>query len=85
MQQLTFDFEIWYENPKDLRLFPEGSYLHLYHISIENRVIDGLYKIIKHYKKSVDVLYHYKYNKDNWTFASTNIKHSDIVRFKEWN
>jgi len=85
VQQLSFNFDIWFSKLNDLVLFPEGTYIHLYHINVENRVIDGLYKVIKHCKDSVEVLYHYKYDKDSWTFTTTLIKHSKIVKFKGWN
>lgn len=83
-KQLSFDFDIWYKDSLGLNSFSEGTYLDLYYINIENMVVGGLYKIIKHYKDSVEVLFHYKHNKDKQTFRSSIIKHSQIVKFKEW-
>lgn len=85
MEQLSFNFDICQTNCRDLKDYPVGTYLLVHYLTLENRVTDALFKVIKHMNDSVEVLFHYHYDKERRTFRNTILKHAAIIKFKEYN
>ena len=83
MRQLSFNFDIWQTDLRDLNDYSAGTYLLIHYFTLENRVTDDLFKVIKHLDGSIELLCHYHYDKARWTFRNTILKHAAIIKFKE--